>query len=109
MLRNRSTGESGELINSSYIPLDGTKTVTAVVAAIRPAPDGFNAPAIIDFRKPLFGKSSWAVNKSNMKLLIKFYGDDETKLVGQRIRLELIKVRNPQTGALVSSLAVMKP
>ena len=44
-----------------------------------------------------------------MKMLIKFYGDDETKLVGKKIKLEVIKVRNPQTGELVSSLAVTKP
>ena len=50
-----------------------------------------------------------AVNKTNMKMLIKLYGDDETKLVGKKIKLEVIKVRNPQTGEFVPSLAVMKP
>ena len=108
MLKSRSTGEAGELINSSDIP-DGTKTITVVIARIRESPEGFNAPAIIDFEKPVFVKSSWAVNRTNMKMLIKFYGDDETKLVGKRIKLEVIKVRNPQTGELVSSLAVTKP
>ena len=108
MLKNRSTGESRELINSSDIP-DGTKTVTVVVAEIRESPEGFNAPAIMFFEKPVFGKSSWAVNKTNMKMLIKWYGDDETKLVGKKIKLEVIKVRNPQTGEIVSSLAVAKP
>ena len=108
MLKSHSSGEAGELINSSDIP-DGTKTVTIVVAAIRESPDEFNAPAIIDFEKPVFGKSSWAVNKTNMKMLIKLYGDDETKLVGKRIKLEVIKVRNPQSGEFVPSLAVTKP
>ena len=61
MLKNRSTGEAGDLINSSDIP-DGTTTATIVVAAIRESPEGFNAPAIIDFEKPVFGKSSLAVN-----------------------------------------------
>jgi hypothetical protein len=108
MLKKRSTGEAGELINSSDIP-DGAKTVTIVVAGIRESPEGFNAPAIIDFDRPVFGKSSWAVNKTNMQMLIKLSGDDETKLVGEKIKLEVIKVRNPQTGELVSSLAVTKP
>jgi len=108
MLKRRSTGEAGELINSSDIP-DGTKTVIITVAAVRESPEEFNAPAIIDFEKPVFGKSSWAVNKTNMKMLIKFYGDDETKLVGKKIKLEVIKVRNPQTGEFVSSLAITKP
>jgi hypothetical protein len=105
MLDKRSTGEAGELINSSDI-LDGTKTVTIVVAGIRESPEGFNAPAIIYLEKPAFGKSSWAVNKSNVKMLIKLHGDDETKLVGKKIKLEVIKVRNPQTGEIVPSLAV---
>jgi CTP:molybdopterin cytidylyltransferase MocA len=108
MLKKRSTGEAGELINSSDIP-DGTKTVTIVIAAIRESPEDFNAPAIIDFEKPIFGKPSLAVNKTNMKMLIKLHGDDETKLVGKKIKLEVIKVRNPQTGEFVSSLAVTKP
>lgn len=105
MLATRSTGEAGELLNSSDIPV-GTKTVTIVVSGIRESPEGFNAPAIIDFEKPIFGKPSWAVNKTNMKMLIKQFGDDETKLVGKKIKLEAIKVRNPQTDELVLSLAV---
>ena len=105
MLDDRSTGEAGELINSSDIPA-GTKTVNIVVAALRPSPDEFNAPAIIDFEKATFGKSSWAVNKTNMKMLIKLFGDDEAKLVGKKIRLDVIMVRNPQTGEVVPSLAV---
>jgi hypothetical protein len=105
MLANHSTGEAGELLNSSDIPA-GTKTVTIVVAGIRESPEGFKAPAIIDFEKPIFGKSSWAVNKTNMRMLIKLFGEDETKLVGKKIKLEVMKVRNPQTGELVLSLAV---
>ena len=52
MLKKRSTGEAGELINSSDIP-DGTKTVNIVIAGIRETPEEFNAPAIIDFEIPL--------------------------------------------------------
>jgi hypothetical protein len=105
MLKSRSNGEA-ELLNSSDIPA-GTKTVTIVIAEIRESPEGFNAPAIIDFEKPVFGKSSWALNKTNMKMLIKLFGDDETKLGGKKVKLEVIKVRNPQTGELVPSLAIM--
>lgn len=47
-----------------------------------------------------------AVNKTNIKMLMKLFGDDETKLVGKKVKLEVIKVRNPQTGELVLSLAV---
>ena len=105
MLDRRSNGEAGSLLNSSDIPV-GTKTVIIVILEIRESPDGFNAPAIIYLKKPVFGKSAWAVNKTNMKMLIKLFGDDETKLVGKKVKLEVISVRNPQTGEIVPSLAV---
>ena len=38
--------------------------------------------------------------------MAKLFGDDELKLVGKKIKLEVIRVRNPQTGELVPSLAV---
>ena len=105
MLNNRSTGQAGALLSGSDVP-DGTKTITIVVAGIRESPEGFSAPAIIDLKTPLYGKSAWAVNKTNMKMLIKLFGEDERKLVGKKIRLEVISVRNPQTGDIVPSLAV---
>ena len=46
------------------------------------------------------------MNKTNMKMLIKLYGDDEERLVGKKIKLEVILVRNPQTGENVRGLAV---
>ena len=58
------------------------------------------------FKAPVFEKSAWPVNKTNMKMLIKLFGDDERKLVGKKIKLEVIMVRNPQTGEVVPSLAV---
>lgn len=73
---------------------------------LREAPEGFSAPAIIDLKKAVYGKSAWAVNKTNLKMLIKLFGEDEQKLVGKKIRLEAISVRNPQTGEIVPSLAV---
>ena len=105
MLDNRSTGQAGVLLNGSDVPV-GTKSITIEVAAVREAPDGFTAPAIIDLKKPVYGKSAWTVNKTNLKTLIKLYGDDEQQLVGKKIRLEVISVRNPQTGEIVPSLAV---
>jgi hypothetical protein len=105
MLDNRSAGQAGALLNGSDIPI-GTKSITIVVAGIRESPDGFSAPAIIDLKAPIHGKSAWAVNKTNMKMLIKLFGEDERKLVGKKIKLEMISVRNPQTGDIVPSLAV---
>jgi hypothetical protein len=105
MLSNRSTGQAGALLNGSDIPV-GTKTITIVIVEIRESPDGFNAPAIIYLKTPVFEKSAWAVNKTNMRTLIKVFGDDERKLIGKKVKLEVISVRNPQTGEIVPSLAV---
>jgi hypothetical protein len=105
LLQKRSTGQAGALLNGSDIPV-GTKSITIEIAAVRESPEGFSAPVILDLKKPIYGKSAWAVNKTNLKALIKHFGEDEEKLVGQKVKLETISVRNPQTGEIVPSLAV---
>ena len=105
MLANRSSGQSGALLKGSDVPA-GTKTITIEVAAVREPPEGFGALVILDLKKPVYGKSAWAVNKTNVKMLIKLFGEDERRLVGKKIKLEIISVRNPQTGEIVPSLAV---
>ena len=103
MLDNRSNGRS--LLTGSDVPT-GTKSVAIVVAAIRESPEEFSAPAIIDLKTAVHGKEAWAVNKTNLKAIIKGFGDDPQKLAGKKIKLEIISVRNPQTGDIVPSLAV---
>jgi hypothetical protein len=105
MLQKRSNSQAGSLLTGSDIPA-GTKTIMIEVAAVRESPEGFSAPVILDLKKPIYGKSAWAVNKTNLKMLIKWLGEDEQKLVGKKIKLEIISVRNPQTGEIVPSLAV---
>ena len=105
MLDNRRSGQAAPLLKGSDI-LVGTKSITIVVAAVRESPDSFNAPAIIDLKKPIHGKAAWAVNKTNLKIIIKLFGDDPKKLVGQKIKLDVVSVPNPQTGELVPSLVV---
>jgi hypothetical protein len=105
MLQKRGNGHAGSLLNGSDIPT-GTKTITIEVAAVRESPEGFGAPVILDLKKPVHGKPAWAVNKTNLKMLIKLFGEDEENLVGKKIKLEVISVRNPQTGEIVPSLAV---
>lgn len=104
ILANRRTGKS--LLTGSDVPAT-TKSITITVVAIRESPAAFSAPAIIDFKPPINGKSAWAVNKTNMKLLIESYGEDEADLVGRKIRLEVISVENPKTKELVRSLRVV--
>jgi hypothetical protein len=105
ILGKRSNGQAGSLLNGSDVPA-GTKSITIVVAGIRESPDGFGAPAIIDLKTPVYGKSAWAVNKTNLRALIKLFGEDEQKLAGKKIRLEVVSVQNPKTGEIVPSLAV---
>jgi hypothetical protein len=105
MLDKRGNGKAGSLLNGSDVPA-GTKSITIVVAGIRESPEGFGAPAIIDLKSPMYGKSAWGVNKTNLRALINLVGEDEQKLVGKKIKLDVISVRNPQTGELVPSLAV---
>ncbi len=105
MLDNRSASQAGALLNGSDVPA-GTRSITIEVAEIRESPDGFSAPAIIELKKPLYGKAAWAVNKTNLKTIIRIFGDDPKKLMGKRVKLDIISVRNPQTGEIVPSLAV---
>jgi len=105
MLQKRGNSNAGSLLNGSDIPA-GTKTITIEIMAVRESPEGFSAPLILDLKKPIYGKSAWAVNRTNLKMLIKLFGDNEENLVGKKIKLEVISVRNPQTGEIVPSLAV---
>jgi hypothetical protein len=105
LLEKRSNGQAGSLLNGSDIPA-GAKATIIEIAEVRESPDGFNAPVIVDLKKPIYGKSAWPVNKTNLKMLIKLFGEDEQKLVGKKVKLETISVRNPQTGEIVPSLAV---
>jgi hypothetical protein len=105
MLDARSNGQAGNLLKGSDVPAR-VKSIKIVVDQIRPAPDGFTAPAIIDFKAEVYGANAWAVNKTNLKAIMKHFGDDEKKLRGKKITLDVISVRNPQSGDVVPSLAV---
>lgn len=104
MLANRRAGKP--LLTGSDVPAT-TKSITITVIAIRESPAPFNAPAIIDFKPPVNGKSAWAVNKTNMSMLIEDYGEDEANFVGKKITLEVISVQNPKTKEMVRGLRVV--
>jgi hypothetical protein len=105
ILENSRTRQAGTLLKGSDVP-SGTKSITIEVAAVRESPEGFGSPVILDLRKLVCGKPAWAANKTNVKQLIKLFGEDEHKLIGQKVKLEIISVRNPQTGEIGPSLAV---
>jgi hypothetical protein len=105
MLESRRTGQAGALLKGSDLQV-GTKTITIEIVEVRESPEDFNAPLIIVFKKPVNGKNAWAVNKTNLKAIIKRFGDDAQSLVGKKVKLDVISVRNPQTGEIVPSLSV---
>jgi hypothetical protein len=105
MLDSRNNGPNGALLKGSDLP-EGTQSVTVVIAGIRPSPESFTAPAIMDFKKPVFGKTGIALNKTNLKKLIELYGPDEKALVGKKIKLVVVMGDNPQTHESVPTLRV---
>ena len=105
ILNKGSNGQAGSLLKGSDLPA-GTETITIEIAAVREPSEGFHALLILEFKKPIFGKSAWAVNITNGRMLRKLFGDNEQDLVGKKIKLEVIPARNPQTDEIVPSLAV---
>jgi len=104
MLDNHSDGPGAALLKASDLPA-GTKSITIEVVGVREAPLGWSAPAIVDFKKAIEGKTALALNKTNHKAVIKKYGDDESTLIGKKMKFDIISTRNPQTGDIGPSFA----
>jgi len=102
---DKKGGGAGALLKGSDVP-SRIKNIVIEVGEIRESPDGFTAAFIIDLKKEVYGANAWAVNKTNAKAIIKHFGDDERKIKGKKIKLDIISVRNPQSGDVVPSLAV---
>src|SRR5260370_31875074 len=68
MLASRSNGPA--LLTGSDVPV-GTNSITITVEGVRESPEGFSAPAIFDLKKLVYEKSAWAVNKTNLRAIIK--------------------------------------
>ena len=49
------------------------------------------------------------LNKTNSKAVVELYGDETDSWVGKLMKIASIKVRNPQSGAMVDSIALEKP
>lgn len=102
---NKKGGGAGALLKGEHVPAR-LKSITITVGAIREAPDGFFGVAIIDLKTPLYEQTAWPVNKTNMKAIIKLFGDNEKKLVGKKIKLDVVPMRNPSSGQMGVSLMV---
>jgi hypothetical protein len=105
LLESRKSSKSGALLKGSDVP-SAVKSIRIVFAAFRESPKGFGAPGIGDLKKPVYGKTAWAINKTNIKLLIKLFSRDTNKWIGKKIKLDLVPTTNPQTGEMVRSLVV---
>jgi hypothetical protein len=104
MLENHSDGPGAALLKASDL-LAGTKSITIEVVGIREAPLGWNSPAIVDFKKAIAGKTALPLNKTNHKAIMKSFGDDESVLIGMKLKFDIISSLNPQTGEIVPSFA----
>ncbi len=51
----------------------------------------------------------FTLNKTNFKAVSELYGTNSDNWVGKEMEIGLIKARNPQTGAPVDSIMLMKP
>jgi hypothetical protein len=83
----------------------GTKSITIEVVGVRESPPGWGSPAILDFKKAIAGKTALALNKTNHKAIIKAFGDDESMLIGKKLKFDIISSRNSQTGEIGPSFA----
>jgi hypothetical protein len=105
LLESRRSSKSGALLKGSDVPAT-VKSIKIEVAEFRESPKSFGAPGIIDLKKPVYSKTAWAVNKTNVKLLIKLFGPDTKKWIGKKIKLDLVPTANPTTGEMVRTLVV---
>jgi hypothetical protein len=105
LLESRRSSQTGALLKGSHVPA-AVKSIKIEVAEFRESPKSFGAPGIIDLKKPVYDKTAWAVNKTNVKVLIKLFGPDTKKWIGKKIKLDLVPTTNPTTGEMVRTLVV---
>jgi hypothetical protein len=105
MLDRHSNGHAKTMLTGSDLPVEA-RTITIEVAGVREPPEGFDAPAIFELKEPISGKSDWPVNRTNLKTIIRLFGDEVEDVIGKKIMLEVTSARNPKTGEMVPSLAV---
>jgi hypothetical protein len=105
LLARRKSKKSGALLKGVDFPTS-VKSAKIEISDFREAPPGFDAPGICGLKKPVYERAAWAVNQTNLQLLIALLGPDTNKWVGKRVRLDLVPMTNPKSGAIVRSLVV---
>jgi len=75
--------------------------ITVTCTGIRPAPDGFNSPAIMDFEPVKIKEKEFgaiALNKSNIRAIKELVGDIDVDDLYAEVTFTKVPVRNPKTG-----------
>lgn len=104
MLDAKKNGDGGNLLHGTDVPKK-TSRFSVKITAVREAPENFTAPLIIDIDE-VYGCSGWAVNKTNTKALIELFGDDEKKMIGKKLWLEVVSMKNPSSNKVGPTLIV---
>lgn len=102
----RGGGAGDNLLKGSDLPA-GTTKITIVCIDVREAPEEFSSPLIMEI-EPVYDKTNWALNKTNIKALVTLIDDDYEKWAGHEIELTKHVGRNPQTKQEAWSLSVTK-
>lgn len=104
MLEAKKNGDAGNLLHGTDVPKK-TSRFAVKITGVRPAPEQFNGPSILDIDET-FGCNAWAVNKTNHKALMELFDDDEKKMVGKKLWLEVVSMKNPSSNKVGPTLIV---
>jgi hypothetical protein len=75
----------------------GKNAVTVLCCEVRESPEGWGSALIMDFDPAIAGRTSVALNKTNIKALVEMIDDDYETWAGYDLTFERVRVNNPQT------------
>jgi hypothetical protein len=101
--RGRTAGDN--LLKGSDLAAKTTK-IKVVCTDMREAPEEFRSALIMEI-EPVYNKTEWALNKTNIKALVTLISDDYEKWIGWEIELAKSMVNNPQTRSQAWGLMVI--
>lgn len=64
---------------------------------------------IVKKDNPVIEEKGFTLNKTNFTAVKEAYGSNSDAWIGKEMTVSKVKVRNPQTGALVDGIALVKP
>lgn len=101
----RARGGGGPaLLKGSDIPKSAQR-VTVFVNQVREAPEQWGSPLVADIDE-VHGAKAIALNKTNVKHLVRLIGDDYDDWAGFEVTFEKVRVNNPTTGEMTTGLEV---